>query len=396
MRKILFILLFFTFLFLVSSSPSLANHDFKARMGPGFFNNNGSTDWEVAYKFKFNNSRGTTGNTWFKWTNITPNHVNSANGRTYDWGNTALVNPPIDFGPNSGKHPEYQIQWATTCIDPLADPTYVSTTFSNNVRVYLFRVDVTLKNNAGAPLAAATNTGRSVSYAYGNAITGRTDLCPFNRYSIDGRVFIDDDRDGNQGSGEPDYQGAIIKKTGDGNPKTDITGNNGYYRFYNLPSGGNYKVEFTNKPNGYVFTKPTDGTWTGINLPPNHTVANGNPFNFGIAPANGPIGGTVYIDKNGSNDFNSGEGYSGATVYKDKGTNNQEKRTSDPDYNFGGLTGGSEHDIKLEDFPSARLNVEGDNPKRNVRVPNSNANFRLNFQKYTIKGHVYWDPDGNG
>ncbi|MBI2622008.1 MAG: hypothetical protein HYW63_05195, partial [Candidatus Levybacteria bacterium] len=34
--------------------------------------------------------------------------------------------------------------------------------------------------------------------------------------------------------------------------------------------------------------------------------------------------------------------------------------------------------------------------KENIKVPNTNVNFRLNWREYSISGRLFWDPDGSG
>lgn len=122
----------------------------------------------------------------------------------------------------------------------------------------------------------------------------------------------------------------------------------------------------------------------------------------------GGIGGKLYIDgkANGkeNNQFDAGEGYTRNDNSPDlevqRGTINngtfnvKDRKIPDPDYNFGGLLKSSDHDIRVINFKSARLNLETDNPRRNINVPNSNVSFRFSFKKFRVFGKVWWDPNG--
>jgi len=251
-------------------------------------NNRANIIWQVGFRIVGNTDANNTDNwdygpTWKELVDGTSNCPNGGNRCTFAWVSAHVDDLVRSFNP-SNYRPRRGVQWGTACVDPVPAllPGGGSELWPGADSWSIGTVNITYND---AAVDYFENNGGGTLYFGGFR---NTNNCP-KLYSIDGHVFIDKNRDGNWdpngNPNEPAYQGAIIRKTGDGNPEPDTTGNNGYYRFYNLPSGGNYKVEFTNKPNGYVFTKPTDGTWTGIDLPPNHTVVNGNPFNFGIAPA---------------------------------------------------------------------------------------------------------------
>lgn len=115
----------------------------------------------------------------------------------------------------------------------------------------------------------------------------------------------------------------------------------------------------------------------------------------------GPIAGRVYIDKNGDNNFDIGEGYENGTIERrPNGGNWGDPKNLDSlnqsTYRYSSLATGSEHDIRYTNYPYCRLNVESGNPKNNIRVPNEDVNFRLVYEKYPISGKVWFDADEDG
>lgn len=166
MKKLYFLIIFLLFLFFFVQN-TYASHTYTARMAARFMHNNGSTQWEVAYRYWYDNEFSARAHTgiWFAWTDSGyPNFLG------YDWTSDLMVGP--DFRPNSEKHPPYRIQWGTTCIDPKEPPIYQ--TQDGNPRVFVFYSDVTYNKSR------ANNTGRRVDYAYGNTISNSTWACPFD------------------------------------------------------------------------------------------------------------------------------------------------------------------------------------------------------------------------
>lgn len=295
MKKLsILILIAGIFFYFLSSTKSYANHaPHDVEMAVKFGSDNGNTEWEVAYRYQFStedargnyNGIGYTA-TWQRWVDQTSNRYVPVVNHTFDrvsYLNVASSNADgmgPRWGANSNHHPTYKIQWGTTCYDPKEQSVWDTQNISPTYRIYLFVPDVT------SPLPGANNSGRRVSYAYGNAISSRTDLCPF-LHDIKGRIFVDHNRDGNQDSGEPDYNtgNSAIEKWGDSYENTG-SDSNGNYRFYNLPERSDYGIRL-NVPNGYTCTSNNNcrvgcqsqgcGS-SGFNLPPDRT------FNFGIAP----------------------------------------------------------------------------------------------------------------
>lgn len=152
-------------------------------------------------------------------------------------------------------------------------------------------------------------------------------------YTINGTVFIDNNKNGVQDSGEGGYSGARINIYGGlySQASTDSSGN---YAFNSLKTSW-YSL-YLIVPASY---KATTSTYKGI------SVSSSNPHptaNFGInAIPTHSISGSVYLDSNKNGLKDSGEtGYSGATVKIYGKTNKSLVTDSSGNYTARGLVEG--------------------------------------------------------
>jgi large repetitive protein len=167
--------------------------------------------------------------------------------------------------------------------------------------------------------------------------------------SINGKVFVDADKDGIQDPTEPGKPGVTLTlKDKDGNVvATTVTGPDGSYSFPNLPSG-DYTITET-QPNGL-------GSST-LNIVP-VTLAPGTPGTANFGDTLSSLAGTVYNDVNGNNTKDTTEpGIAGVTVTLTgtdaNGLTVNKTTTTDADgnYSFPDLLSGSY--IITETQPSA-------------------------------------------
>jgi hypothetical protein len=89
------------------------------------------------------------------------------------------------------------------------------------------------------------------------------------RFTINGSVFVDLDKDTLKGSGESSYAGGITITGSGGTVSYPSSGN---FRVSNL-TAGSYTVSYTNLPSGYTLTYPLNGP------PPSFNVTVGSPCN---------------------------------------------------------------------------------------------------------------------
>ncbi|GEM_PF-3230406 len=367
MKLILFIVSFFSFilLFFASSNQSYANHaPSTSRMASRFMHNNGSTNWQVAYKFWYTNNSGRrqgTGNTWFKWTNQVSPFL------SFDWSSNTT--PYVDFGPNSGRHPVYRIQWGTTCIDPKDDPVVSVTGYP--ISVYVFYSDVTYGPNS------ADNTGRDIGYAYGNDISNRTDQCPFNQPP----------------PCVPNFSSCGTNRCGssywDGCKNVDCNGCPAG-ETCTAPNGqGSCVVRYGCNNNGQCVQKQ-GGSYTGSTCGGSSSDPQGN--------CNGPISGQVFLP--------GGNGYNGMGILRDG--NATQITSGNGNYGWPFLETGTQHDVRLakrgdntpfnanQKVNTCVYNLQGNEWIRNRRVPNSNIDFNLNFERYNINANAKLDINADG
>jgi len=92
--------------------------------------------------------------------------------------------------------------------------------------------------------------------------------------SLGDKVFFDDDRDGIQDAGEDGVEGVTVTLTGGGangiigdgddTTETTTTDADGFYEFTNLNPGEEYKVTFSDLPDGFEFTEANQGSDDGL------------------------------------------------------------------------------------------------------------------------------------
>ena len=185
MKKKLLLFAILIFLALLTYIPrAYASNYTTVYLNGGTWHKNGNTDWEVAYRFSWYDNNGDKHWTpvWKQWTNKVSGCSGSGVSGTADWCNF-LQNASDGYHvytqsttPRASQmNGAFRMQWGTTCIDPVENPSnqaYYSDA-EEVKRVIIFQVNVT------SGRAGADNSGARIGYAYGNVITGRTDLCPF-------------------------------------------------------------------------------------------------------------------------------------------------------------------------------------------------------------------------
>ena len=127
--------------------------------------------------------------------------------------------------------------------------------------------------------------------------------------TIGNLVFQDTNGNGVQDAGEPGISGiTVILRDPNGNViATTTTDANGNYQFVNVPPGINYTVTLV-PPTGFAPTTPSLVT---VNPP----IGGAGVANFGLQPAPGAIGDTVFNDANGNGVQDPGEvGFGGVVV----------------------------------------------------------------------------------
>jgi uncharacterized repeat protein (TIGR01451 family) len=202
--------------------------------------------------------------------------------------------------------------------------------------------------------------------------------------SIGDRVWFDANADGVQDDGEAGIAGvsvALIQDSNgngiwdDGEPiiATDITGTNGLYSFSGLPvadgAGTDDYLVWVNDSASVLFgldpvtdadglSAPASGTVSGANISAvqNLDSAGDADQDFGYTAANhsagaGLIGDTIFIDRDGSDTPDAGEGREGVTVelYDSTGTNLLFSTVTDENglYSFGGLDTNAEYVVTV-------------------------------------------------
>ncbi|NEP80103.1 MAG: hypothetical protein F6K39_19220, partial [Okeania sp. SIO3B3] len=165
----------------------------------------------------------------------------------------------------------------------------------------------------------------------------------FKKASLGDKVFFDDDGDGIQDPGENGVEGVTVTLTGGGEDgvigtaddttETTTTDANGMYEFTNLNPGEEYKVTFSDLPEGFEFTAqdqggddtadsdadPTNGMTEVVIL---ESGEENLDVDAGIVETpTGSIGDTIFRDDNADGDQDPGEsGIEGVEVrLTDKG-----------------------------------------------------------------------------
>ncbi len=181
--------------------------------------------------------------------------------------------------------------------------------------------------------------------------------------SIGDTVWLDADRNGSQGAGEPGIPGVTVQLTyygtdgvaggGDDVVYLTTTDENGHYLFENLPDG-NYSVTTVLAQNtgtggalaGLSTSYDKDGTTSTPDGTTPVTLASGDQLDvdFGYSPSdgsgdNGVIGDTIFFDANGNGVPDPGEGLPGVKVTLDGSTVTY--TDANGNYSFGNLAAGN-------------------------------------------------------
>jgi uncharacterized repeat protein (TIGR01451 family) len=188
-------------------------------------------------------------------------------------------------------------------------------------------------------------------------------------YDIGDRVFVDSDHDGidDGAATEPGIPGVtVVLKNGSGQViATDVTDAAGNYLFQNLPNGASYTVVVTDTANvlgGYTQTAdPSQPGAVCTTCDSQSSVALSGAdrldqdFGYvpiGHAPGYGLIGDTVFLDRDGDNAFDNGEGLAGVIVQLYDGTGDYliaETTTAENGfYVFGGLDAASSYIVQVD------------------------------------------------
>jgi uncharacterized repeat protein (TIGR01451 family) len=175
---------------------------------------------------------------------------------------------------------------------------------------------------------------------------------PASSSSVSGVIYLDLNADGNQDPGEP---GSLFVSVAllDANGKviaTTMTDANGAYTFTGLPAGS-YTVWVNDTYRQLGGRRQTEDQ--DLLIDGRHTVtANGSTpvtgIDFGYTPSEhrpgkALIGDTVYLDRNGNNSFDPGEGMRGVTVVLLSGSTQIDETLTDANgnYFFGNLEAGT-------------------------------------------------------
>ncbi|MEM9120883.1 MAG: SdrD B-like domain-containing protein [Cyanobacteria bacterium P01_F01_bin.56] len=206
----------------------------------------------------------------------------------------------------------------------------------------------------------------------------------FKKAALGDKVFFDDDRDGIQDAGEAGVAGVTVTLTGGGadgvigtsddTTTTQTTDANGEYRFDDLNPGEEYKVTFSDLPDGFEFTDanqggddaadsdadPTNGMTQVVTLAPGEF----NPtLDAGIVQQLAGLGDKVFFDDDRDGIQDAGEqGVEGVTVTLTGGgadgmignaDDTTETIVTDADgmYRFDNLNPGEEYKVTFSDLP---------------------------------------------
>lgn len=212
-------------------------------------------------------------------------------------------------------------------------------------------------------------------------------------YTISGNVFNDTNKNGIKDLLESGYAGATITLTGDSSA-TATSNNNGDYSFPNLYAGS-YTVAIA-VPNGYNITTSSSS---------NITLAKNQTLNFGLEKAiigsgcTASITGTVYNDLNVNGDLDTGETpIPNWTVNLDAaGLPSPLTTTTNSSgvYTFTGLCTGIftvTQSVTPPWYTTKSLSIV-------LIVIDGNNYTNINFfdaEEFTISGHAFLDPNGDG
>jgi large repetitive protein len=352
-------------------------------------------------------------------------------------GNTSAVNDQIDVTlAAAGNSPDNNFgELGTNLSGSVWIDTDRDGTIDGTETGRLGNVLITLVDSTGSVVATTTTSALDGSYSFGNVLPGNYTIIqtqpsaygsstpnslPLNLPltgltnqnfgetlgSLAGTVYADVNRNGIPTVGEPGISGITITLTGtdvNGNPVnlTDTTDANGNYSFTDLPAG-DYTITET-QPTAYNDGQEQAGT-AGGNITTNDVISsiplgagvNATGYDFGEISAT--ISGTVWLDRDRSGGFDSGEpGVPGVTIELRDTLGNLIATTTtgaDGSYSFVGLPGGSYVIVELQPngYGSSTANSIP------VTVPNSGRVTDQNFGETlgSISGSVYIDTDDDG
>lgn len=268
---------------------------------------------------------------------------------------------------------------------------------ANSPHAYIQMIPVTLSGNSSIvsniTLNDADTTLTLPDIVFTPSATSSASPTPAPIYSISGKVYIDSNKDGNIDNKEPDYKGATINLTGDKSSVT-TTDSNGNYSFTGLLAG-TYTVTIAT-PVGYSTTTSSS---SNINLSKNQTVY------FGLAKAvtgagcAASIKGSVINDLNLDGNLDSGEAsISNWTVSlsaADLPSPLNTKTDSSGQYTFSNLC--TDTFTVTQSIPSPWITTKSQSVVMNVNDGNNytNVNFYV-AQKFSVSGHAFLDPNGDG
>ncbi|GAB3691860.1 hypothetical protein GCM10027592_10210 [Spirosoma flavus] len=251
------------------------------------------------------------------------------------------------------------------------------------------------------------------------------DMGYYRPATLNGYVWVDTDRNGQQGAGEPPLGGVIVTLVSNGNVvATAITDVNGLYSFTGLTPGTPYSLSFTT-PSGYTATAGNQGGDDTIDsdpiggLTPSVTLTSGQSLtqDAGFFPVTAGLGNFVFEDLNHNGIQDTGEpGIPGVTVTLiSNGTALVASTTTDANglYSFTGLTPGVPYSVSFTaptGFTATLINQGADdeadsdgNPATGLTgVYSLTANEFNNsvdmgyFRPATLNGYVWVDTDRNG
>jgi len=264
--------------------------------------------------------------------------------------------------------------------------------------------------------------------------------------SIGDRVWLDANGNGAQDVGEPGIPGVSVSLIRDlngngiwdpGEPiiATDITDENGIYGFFGLPTTDgagtdDYLVwvnDTANVLNELAPTYDVDGanpatgvvSGLGISAVQNLTPAGVNNVDFGYAPpghtyGEGLIGDTIFLDRDGGNDFDPGEGLEGVIVNLRDSQGRIVARTvtdENGNYTFGNLLPGTYTvEVITSSLPNGgagltnTIDPDGGTPNRSVVTiggtqPLVNLNQDFGYRPVTpnsVGGTIWNDENADG
>ncbi len=242
---------------------------------------------------------------------------------------------------------------------------------------------------------------------------------PKNSSKIGDTIYLDANRSGTQDPGEPGIPGVTVGlKDSNGNYiATTITDENGLYLFPGLPAG-TYTVVVTDTDHvlgEVVQTADPDGGNDGQSLATVDGVNNNLLQDHGYAPPGhdadeGLIGDTIFLDRDGDNSLDAGEGLEGVVVSLYDTSNTLLATTvtnENGQYAFGGLKPAGTYMVKVDTntLPAGVTNTVdpdgGSNSQSLVNLTGNPINLIQDFgyvasNPAAIGGTIWKDVNANG